>query len=153
VDAHQAVAAAHTDARLRIARATSLLRMSLMEPERFTYFEAVTRALAELEEVPPIAVLMREKVVEVEVEVAVPRSVKMRRSKDLSDREMQIVGLICDGLTNDEIGDVLGVSPNTVKSHVSHVLAKLNCASRAELAVHALRNGIAVHWNNDARPT
>lgn len=118
-----------------------------MEPERLSYHEAVSRALIELDEVPTVAVLMKERIVEVEVEAAMPRSVKMRRSKDLSNREMQVVGLICDGLTNDEIAEALFLSKNTVKSHISNIMIKLNCGSRAEIAVTALRHGIAVHWN------
>jgi NarL family two-component system response regulator LiaR len=57
----------------------------------------------------------------------------------LSERERDVLTLIVQGCTNKEIGLHLGLSPYTVKNHVSHLLTKLNAASRAEAAAIALK--------------
>jgi DNA-binding CsgD family transcriptional regulator len=56
--------------------------------------------------------------------------------RPLTGREQQIVELICQGLTNAEIAEGLGLSPWTVKRHVARVLAKTGCRRRVDLAVH-----------------
>ena len=61
----------------------------------------------------------------------------------LSDREMQVVKLVAEGLSNKEISVRLELSDKTVKNHISHILAKLNLSARTQVAVHALRAGIA----------
>ncbi len=61
----------------------------------------------------------------------------------LSDREMQVVRLVAEGLSNKQISAQLALSDKTVKNHVSHILAKLNLSARTQVAVHALRTGIA----------
>jgi DNA-binding NarL/FixJ family response regulator len=53
----------------------------------------------------------------------------------LTDRQLEVLRLVCDGLTNAEIADRLVVSVRTVDSHVAAVLAKLGVRSR----LHALR--------------
>ncbi len=60
----------------------------------------------------------------------------------LSDRELQVVRLIAEGLANKEISRRLGLSDKTVKNHISHILAKLQLTARTQVAVHALRTGI-----------
>lgn len=61
----------------------------------------------------------------------------------LSDRELQVVQLVTEGLSNKEIGRRLRLSDKTIKNHVSHILAKLKLNARTQLAVHALRTGLA----------
>ena len=60
---------------------------------------------------------------------------------NLSPREREVLDLIVEGKSNQEIGGVLGISPNTVKLHVSFVLKSLNVANRTEAAAvaHAWR--------------
>ncbi|MEO9170852.1 MAG: response regulator transcription factor [Candidatus Aquilonibacter sp.] len=60
----------------------------------------------------------------------------------LSDREMQVVRLLAEGLSNKAISAQMGLSDKTVKNHISHILAKLNLSARTQVAVHALRTGI-----------
>lgn len=60
----------------------------------------------------------------------------------LSNREIEIVRLIADGLSNREIGARIALSEKTVKNHVSVILAKLKMTARASVAVYAVRNGI-----------
>ena len=71
---------------------------------------------------------------------AVPTGDEMRAL--LSDREMQVVKLVAEGLSNKEISVRLDLSDKTVKNHISHILAKLNLSARTQVAVHALRSGI-----------
>jgi two-component system, NarL family, response regulator LiaR len=62
--------------------------------------------------------------------------------RELSDRELEVLKLIADGLTNAEIADRLYVSEKTVKSHVSNILGKLHLADRTQAAVYAWRQGV-----------
>jgi DNA-binding CsgD family transcriptional regulator/pimeloyl-ACP methyl ester carboxylesterase len=55
----------------------------------------------------------------------------------LSDRELQVAALISEGLTNAEIGRMLGVSVRTVDAHVEHVRTKLGVRARTQIAVWA----------------
>ena len=61
----------------------------------------------------------------------------------LTQREMEILKLVAEGLTNQEIADRLVVSERTVRAHVSNILAKLHLANRTQAALYALREGIA----------
>src|SRR5215207_2134824 len=60
---------------------------------------------------------------------------------ELSDRELEVLRLIADGLSNAEIARDLFVSEQTVKSHVSNILSKLHLADRTQAAVYAWRQG------------
>jgi len=61
---------------------------------------------------------------------------------DLTERERDVLKLMIEGLNNTQIAGKLTVSPSTIKSHVSNILAKLGVASRTEAVTLALRNGI-----------
>jgi len=61
---------------------------------------------------------------------------------DLTEREREVLALMIDGLNNTQIAGRLTVSPSTIKSHVSNILAKLGVASRTEAVTLALRNRI-----------
>jgi two-component system response regulator DegU len=62
---------------------------------------------------------------------------------ELSPREMEIIRLIAQGLSNRDIGKRLALSEKTVKNHVSHIFSKLHITTRSQAAVHAIRNGLA----------
>lgn len=66
----------------------------------------------------------------------------------LSQREREVLLLIAEGLSNQAIGERLGIGEATVKTHVGNLLAKLGLADRTQLAVHAWRSG----WVGGARP-
>lgn len=61
----------------------------------------------------------------------------------LTERELEIVRLVARGMSNREIADELFISEKTVKTHVGHVLAKLELKDRTQLAVYALTRGLA----------
>ncbi len=55
----------------------------------------------------------------------------------LTRRERQVLILVDDGQTNQEIGAKLGISPNSVRNHIRHIFTKLNPTKRADLRDHA----------------
>ena len=61
---------------------------------------------------------------------------------NLTEREREVLALMIEGLNNTQIAGRLIVSPSTIKSHVSSILAKLGVASRTEAVTLALRNRI-----------
>ena len=67
---------------------------------------------------------------------------------ELTPREQQVAACICLGYTNQEIGQQLTISVNTVRSHVHNVLEKFRVASKAELRV-ALADWNFEEWNQE----
>jgi DNA-binding NarL/FixJ family response regulator len=61
----------------------------------------------------------------------------------LTDRELQIFTLLASGHTNHELGDELGLSPNTVSNHVKSILTKLHLSNRIQAAASAVRAGMS----------
>ena len=64
-----------------------------------------------------------------------------RGEDDLTDREREVLAA-CPGLSNQEIADSLHMGYGTVKTHVSHLLTKLDCRDRAQLVMHAYESGL-----------
>jgi DNA-binding NarL/FixJ family response regulator len=64
------------------------------------------------------------------------------RLDTLTERERQIVALVGEGLSNDEIAGRLVVSPATVRTHVSRAMIKLTARDRAQLVVFAYQSGL-----------
>jgi NarL family two-component system response regulator LiaR len=62
--------------------------------------------------------------------------------RELTSREMEILGLIAEGLSNAAIAEKLVISENTVKGHVSNILGKLHLSDRTQAAVFAWKEGI-----------
>jgi DNA-binding NarL/FixJ family response regulator len=69
---------------------------------------------------------------------------------DLSQRELQILALIADGLTNKEIAQKLFLGEGTVRNYVGNILSTLQASNRAEAAVLAVKNHIERYVNWDA---
>ncbi len=61
---------------------------------------------------------------------------------DLTERELEVLRLIANGMTNSQIAEKLVISENTVKGHVSNILSKLHLADRTQVAVYAWQSGI-----------
>ncbi|MDP4184148.1 MAG: response regulator transcription factor [Bacteroidota bacterium] len=59
---------------------------------------------------------------------------------ELSERELEILILICKGYSNQEIGEQLFISKRTVDKHRANILAKTNCKNTANLVVFAIKN-------------
>lgn len=72
--------------------------------------------------------------------VAVP--VQRDALATLSERELEVVRLVAEGLSNKEISSRLSLSDKTVKNHISHILAKMNLTARTQVAVYAIRAGL-----------
>jgi len=64
-------------------------------------------------------------------------------SDPLTEREMEVLRLIAQGMSNKEIAAKIFVAEWTVRSHVSNILGKLHLASRTQAALYALRAGLA----------
>jgi len=60
----------------------------------------------------------------------------------ISTRELEVLKLICAGLTNEEIADKLCISAQTVKGHRSNLLSKTNCKNSASLVMYAIKNKV-----------
>ena len=65
-----------------------------------------------------------------------------RLTDELSGRELDILRLLAAGGTNKSIGAQLGLSENTVKSHISHIYGKLGVQNRAEAVTVAMQRGL-----------
>jgi NarL family two-component system response regulator LiaR len=61
----------------------------------------------------------------------------------LTIREMEVIKLIAEGLSNQEIAERLVISERTVRTHVTNILGKLHLANRTQAALYALREGLA----------
>jgi DNA-binding NarL/FixJ family response regulator len=64
------------------------------------------------------------------------------RTDGLSQREIEVLGLVAEGRSNAEVGEALGLSGLTVKSHLARIARKLGTGDRAEMVMIALRAGI-----------
>jgi DNA-binding NarL/FixJ family response regulator len=73
---------------------------------------------------------------------AVPPEEAERRLEQLTDREKEVMVLVGEGLSNDEIAARLVISPATAKTHVSRTMVKLGARDRAQLVVHAYEAGL-----------
>ena len=61
----------------------------------------------------------------------------------LTEREVEVLKLLAQGMSNEEIAESLVISDRTVGKHVSNILDKLHLANRTQAALYALREGLA----------
>lgn len=72
------------------------------------------------------------------------RTVTEALAEPLSDRELEVLNLIAEGLSNKLIAQGLGISEHTVKTHVTAILTKLGAATRTEAVSQAIRRGLVM---------
>ena len=78
-----------------------------------------------------------------------PRPSPPKELDDLSERERDVFRLIAQGLSNAEIAQELYISETTVKTHVTHILQKLDLRDRVQVVVLAYQSGLL---EGDAAP-
>jgi DNA-binding NarL/FixJ family response regulator len=71
-----------------------------------------------------------------------PRSQPPRHFSELTERELEVFRLVARGLSNSEIGRELFISDTTVKTHITHILMKLNLRDRVQAVVLAYETGL-----------
>lgn len=88
--------------------------------------------------------VMRKLMTQVAAQAAVvpqPSETKLTE-RDLTERELEVLRLVAEGLSNREIATKLVISEKTVKTHVSSLLSKLGLEDRVRLAIYAIKNGL-----------
>lgn len=68
----------------------------------------------------------------------------LAKSTDFTDRELAVLRLLAEGLTDKEIAERMQLKLSTVRFHVGNLISKTGQSSRTELAVNAVRSGIAI---------
>jgi DNA-binding NarL/FixJ family response regulator len=71
-----------------------------------------------------------------------PSALKGERTQALTPRELEVLQLICSGMSNREIAERLGLSINTVAVHRANIMSALGLHKTAELVVYAITNGL-----------
>jgi DNA-binding NarL/FixJ family response regulator len=90
----------------------------------------------------PITGIMATKILE-ELRRPHPISESKEEGEDrLTEREIEVLRLIAEGMTNKGIAESLNISENTVKVHVRTTLEKLHLSNRVQAAVHAVKEGL-----------
>lgn len=129
--------------RVAIVAASEELRAALAEALRADPDFEVVSAVAAEREVSPLA-----DVILVARSVDAPRLVTATQGADsvettvLTNREREILALLADGLGNKQIAARLGISTNTVKTHLELLFDKLGVSSRAEAVATGVRRGL-----------
>jgi len=69
---------------------------------------------------------------------------RLMPAEELTDRELEVLKLLAEGIGNREIAARLGISEHTVKFHISSILGKLSASNRTEAVAHGIRQGLIV---------
>jgi len=64
-------------------------------------------------------------------------------AEDVTERELEVINLVAHGKSNQEIAKALVISEKTVKTHISNILSKLQLEDRTQLAIYAIKKGLA----------
>jgi two-component system, NarL family, response regulator LiaR len=83
-------------------------------------------------------------------ELSQPASLPPTR-EPLTARELDVLRLVAQGMSNQEVASTLVISHRTVASHLSNIMAKLHLASRTQAALYALHEGLATEGQRPAR--
>jgi DNA-binding NarL/FixJ family response regulator len=71
-----------------------------------------------------------------------PRPGASTRLEELTERELEVLRLLAEGLSNAEIARRLVVSDATVKTHINHILSKLQVRDRVQAVIYAYESGL-----------
>ena len=137
---------------LRAAGFTDLLIHGVSRPQRPSEIESffvfapqfasvVAEQCAHLELMMPHihSTWQRVQAVERELNIAPPpSSTSGAKAANITERERQILSWLREGMSNQQVGEVLGISALTVKNHVQKILRKLNAANRAQAVARAM---------------
>jgi two-component system, NarL family, response regulator LiaR len=74
--------------------------------------------------------------------VSAPAPAAAQTELDLTNREIDVLRLVAEGMSNREIGEKLVISEKTVKTHISSLLSKLGQEDRTRLAIYAIKKGL-----------
>jgi DNA-binding NarL/FixJ family response regulator len=85
---------------------------------------------------------MAGKLFDVTRELLLHQELNSSRKPSLTGRELEVLGLVADGKTSRQIGDLLYISENTVKNHIRNILDKLGLHSRNEAVLYAIRENL-----------
>jgi two-component system NarL family response regulator len=85
---------------------------------------------------------MAGKLFDVTRELLLHQELNSTRKPTLTGRELEVLGLVADGKTSRQIGDLLFISENTVKNHIRNILDKLGLHSRNEAVLYAIRENL-----------
>ncbi len=85
---------------------------------------------------------MAGKLFDVARELLLHQELLSTRKPTLTGRELEVLGLVADGKTSRQIGDLLYISENTVKNHIRNILDKLGLHSRNEAVLYAIRENL-----------
>jgi DNA-binding NarL/FixJ family response regulator len=66
----------------------------------------------------------------------------VERPRGLTDREVEVLGLVANGLTNKEVANELGISTKTAGHHLQHIFEKLGVTTRAAATMIAMQRGL-----------
>ena len=75
-------------------------------------------------------------------ELGRPSSDDRLTPEPLTERELEVLDLVAQGMSNKEIAEELRISPETARTHVNRILGKLHVANRVQATLYALREGI-----------
>lgn len=126
--------------RARLERATTVVRDSLLEAAQAAA-EAARRARALADSLDAALAAIGESAQEASMPLVLA-PVTSGQSLALSQREREVLRHVAEGHSNKVIAAELYVSPNTVKTHVSSLLRKLDVHTRAQLATIAVQHGL-----------
>lgn len=127
--------------RAMLARATAAVRDNLLEAAHAAS-EAARRARALADALDRSLAVLANDQGERPIPLAPVTSRADLDTEPLSEREREVLLHVAEGRSNKAIAEELFVSPNTVKTHVSSLLRKLNATSRAQLATIAVHQGL-----------
>lgn len=112
---------------------SGFLMKNLDAHELFTLLSGVAKGEAAITRAVAARLLKRE---------AIQTTTTAEANEKLTDREIDVLRLVAQGINNNEIAKELVISRNTVKTHLRNILYKLNLENRVQIATYAIQNNL-----------